>query len=284
MKKPALSSKAEGQNLLVNDIFLNIRTHGNGPAFVWGHGLTASMNAEDGLGWFSWQKFSKDILLVRYDARGHGKSSTKGSLHEYSWAGLAKDMLSLAKHFDSDSAILGGQSMGCATAINAALKNPDYVSGLVLVSPPTAWETRNEQRHLYRFSEFLGRLLGARGMAAVVRLLPKRLLPAWLIDHDPDAIKHYASGVAAMKYSGLSKALRAAVKANMPEREVLKNINMPVLILAWEGDKSHPVYSATELEKYLPHASLHVAKSIDQFQRWPSIIEEFVLKVSEKNI
>ena len=39
--------------------------------------------------------------------------------------------------------------MGAGTALHAAVAAPYRISGLVLVIPPTAWETRDAQRALY---------------------------------------------------------------------------------------------------------------------------------------
>ena len=53
----------------------NVQVSGEGGALVWGHGLTASIKSEDLLDMFEWDKFPKDKKLVRYDARGHGKTA-----------------------------------------------------------------------------------------------------------------------------------------------------------------------------------------------------------------
>lgn len=45
---------------------------------------------------------------------------------------------------DSNRKATLGMSMGCATSIYAAIQAPERVIGLILVIPPTAWETRDE--------------------------------------------------------------------------------------------------------------------------------------------
>jgi len=87
--------------------------------------------------------------VVRYDARGHGLSYASVDAIDYSWPSLAKDMLGIADELELDTVALGGISMGCATALFAALAAPHRVSRLILTTPPTAWETRPPQAALY---------------------------------------------------------------------------------------------------------------------------------------
>ncbi len=47
-----------------------------------------------------------------------------------------------AKGKGAQKFVAGGSSMGCATSIYAALLAPERMKALVLVIPPTAWETR----------------------------------------------------------------------------------------------------------------------------------------------
>ena len=57
-------------------------------------------------------------------------------------------------------------------------------------------------------------------------------------------------------------------------------IDIPALILGWTADPSHPIETAVELHKYLPQATLDVAESYADLQRWPQLIREFVAKMS----
>src|SRR5205814_608983 len=50
----------------------------------------------------------------------------------------------------AETAVLGGASMGTATALHAAVRAPERVEGLVLTIPPTAWGGRRVQAGIYR--------------------------------------------------------------------------------------------------------------------------------------
>jgi 3-oxoadipate enol-lactonase len=51
--------------------------------------------------------------------------------------------------------VLGGASMVCASALEAALHAPKKVAGLVLVLPPTAWLSRPKRVARYRWQAWL---------------------------------------------------------------------------------------------------------------------------------
>ena len=94
--------------------------------------------------------------VVLYTSRGSGKSIgwEAGAIGEnfqaFSWAGLANDMLVFASQAECPTFIAGGASMGCATAITAALQAPDRMRGLLLLQVPRAWEARNEAAYAHK--------------------------------------------------------------------------------------------------------------------------------------
>ena len=64
---------------------------------------------------------AQTMRLVRYDARCHGASARTGGADALRWSNLAEDMTHLADALDADRVVLGGASMGCATALYAAV-------------------------------------------------------------------------------------------------------------------------------------------------------------------
>lgn len=102
-----------------------VRQQGEGPPFLWAHGLLTDMVAEDILDWFGWGNFPPSIKLLRYNARGHGKSPISYCAEAYRWENLGRDLLSLADRMGIKSFIAGGTSMGASTALYAALQAPE---------------------------------------------------------------------------------------------------------------------------------------------------------------
>ncbi len=243
--------KSPGSRIRIGRIDLAVRQSGEGTPLVWGHSLMGSMWTEDIADLIDWDALSGLARIVRYDARGHGESSGTTDARDYRWETMAQDMLSLAESVATASGagkyVLGGISMGAATALEAAVQRPDRVAGLILVLPPTAWDTRPRQAAIYRRMAMISGLLGAA---------PYRLLD-WL----PKPVSDNAfSRLALATIKGLAKAnprfmqatLKGAAMPDMPPKSKLGKLRVPTLILAWEDDKAHPVSTARALAETLP--------------------------------
>ena len=265
----------------INQRELNVRCQGQGPLLVWGHGLTASMHSEDLLGLFDWAAFPEDMQLLRYDARGHGASEPGDEPADYHWAELARDMTALAQQQAGGAGyVLGGQSMGSATALYAALQNPQQVRGLILVNPPTAWQTRADQGAFYRKTAWLSGLLGGGLLAKSLRNKLDRLLPYWLLEACADRVPGLLEGFRPMRRRTLFNLFRGAALTDFPAEAKVATLQVPTLILAWSDDPTHPLQTAQTLQRLLPHAQLHVAQEYQQVVHWPALIRDFVREVS----
>lgn len=245
------------------------------PLFLWGHGLLGSVAQEDSVPIFDWSPVCACAQLVRYDARSHGASDLDRDPDHLRWPELARDMLGLADALGASRALLGGVSMGCATALHAAVAAPDRVLGLVLVAPPTAWETRPRQTRVYRFGAMLVDWVGL----APVRLLASLPRPA---SASPVAALQtgVAEHLARADARAVATAMRGAARSDLPDRSTLRHLRVPALILAWRGDPVHPVSTATQLAELLPRADLHVAATLDEVRGWPERIAAFARSVS----
>jgi pimeloyl-ACP methyl ester carboxylesterase len=70
--------------------------------------------------------------LLTPDLRGSGRSIHAGAL---SWDRLADDLVALLDHVGVERAVVGGTSMGSAVALRFALRHPQRLQGLILMSP-----------------------------------------------------------------------------------------------------------------------------------------------------
>jgi pimeloyl-ACP methyl ester carboxylesterase len=260
----------------INNIKFNIRIKGRGKPLIWGHGLTSSMNGEDTMNLFKWGDFSKDIQLIRYDARGHGRTQSTYIPDHYRWQHLAEDMTAIADALHLDMYFAGGQSMGCAAAIYAALRVPHRIKGLVLVTPPTAWEKRKAHSGYYNKMARTGGLLGGRLLAKLVSRRLKNGSPDWLTGAPEQKIKSTVEGLRSINRKTLSALFKGASLTDLPPREVLQALDMPALILAWSGDPGHPLEVAVELNGLLLKSDLVVANEYADVEKWPLLIESFV--------
>jgi pimeloyl-ACP methyl ester carboxylesterase len=256
----------------------NCSISGMGQTLIWAHGSTGSIQSEDAIGLYAWHRFPKKLQLIRYDAVGHGLSSAGKCVEDYLWPELANDMMSIAMHLSAPSElILGGQSMGSVTSLYAALKYPEKVKGLILMNPPTAWDARAAQVDIYPKMAKAARIFGGKGLARINAKHWDKMLPSWLINGHEHSVLGTLDGLKLMTRQTLDRLFRAAALNDLPNKQHIATLTMPTLILAWHGDKAHPIETAIELHKILPHSTLHIAHSIDDVNEWPKLISEFCL-------
>lgn len=259
----------------VGDVDLVVRDVGAGRPFVWTHGLMSSMAQEDEGGVLAPAPID-GVRLVRYDARGHGASEATYRDDDYTWPALSRDLVRLLDAIDVAHAVVGGASMGAATALHVAVTAPERVDALVLVIPPTAWRGRRMQAGMYRTGATLVSVAGMRPFAAAARAAP----PPRVLTGEMSAVRDAAvHAMAHLDRAVVPHILRGAAASDLPAKAVLERVSVPALILAWEGDPTHPTSTAEELAGLLPGAALHVASEPADVTRWPGLVSGFVAGV-----
>jgi 3-oxoadipate enol-lactonase len=243
---------------------------------VWAHGLLSSMALEDRIGLFRWSSSEEIARVIRYDARGHGDSGATARPTAYRWSSLAVDLLGLLDRLDVDRAVLGGASMGAATAVHAASIDPDRAVGLVLAIPPTAWSTRRRQALAYRAGARVAGAVGPAPLGALARVLPN---PRILAAVPTTARAAFTAGFVGADRRVVAAVLRGASQSDLPPPATLRALRVPALVLSWPGDRVHPRATSDALARLLPSAVLHRAVSLDDVRRWPALVHDFVASV-----
>ena len=251
---------------------------GSGMPFVWGHSLLGSMAQEEAAGIFQWDSLQDIARVIRFDAIGHGESEASPNPEDHTWTRRADDVLAVAGNLSRRKQIvLGGASMGSATALHAAVRAPERVKGLVLAIPPTAWEEREHQSQLYRRFSALLELLGGE---------PFRWL-SWLARYRRRGDRGFrqalerevALGFDPDNVAAIRAALDGAAASDLPPESVLSELQVPTLILAWPDDRVHPLSTAHKLAAILPDARLSVATDPTEPYQWPEQVRQFLLSL-----
>jgi pimeloyl-ACP methyl ester carboxylesterase len=73
--------------------------------------------------------------VISYDARGHGRSSPAAAPDEYEYGNLVDDLQAVLDQLDVERAVLAGASMGAHTLLAYALRAPERVAGVVVITP-----------------------------------------------------------------------------------------------------------------------------------------------------
>ncbi|MDI1478871.1 alpha/beta hydrolase [Polyangium sp. y55x31] len=113
----------------VNGLELYYEVHGDGKPIVLLHGsfMTIPLN---------WSQFipllAKDRKVIVAEMQGHGR--TRDIAREFSYEGMADDVSGLLDHLGIDSADILGYSMGGGVAFQVAVRHPEKVRRLVVLS------------------------------------------------------------------------------------------------------------------------------------------------------
>lgn len=241
---------------------------GRGPAAVWAHGMSSNSYGQESSGQFDWRAVSSAHRLIRYDARGHGRSSGGRTAVEYTWPELAQDMLALLDVTAPGERVHAiGASMGTATILCAALAAPDGFDRLVLTTPPTIWQTR---RAMAALRESDAAEIERDGLAAYLRAAPDVPASPALAE----AKRHV--GPIAVPSSIYPWVLRGSAITDLPPADELGMLDRPAMILSWTDDPAHPVSSGELLADALPNAELRVAATPAELRSWPATVADFL--------
>jgi pimeloyl-ACP methyl ester carboxylesterase len=129
MNKDESTEPAESGLANVNGLEMYYEVHGNGKPIVLLHG--SYMNIA-----LNWSKviplLAKDRKVIVAEMQGHGR--TRDVSRELTYEGMADDVSGLLEHLDIDSADILGYSMGGGVAFQVAVRHPEQVRRLVVVS------------------------------------------------------------------------------------------------------------------------------------------------------
>ncbi|MGP5068136.1 MULTISPECIES: 3-oxoadipate enol-lactonase [Psychrobacter] len=250
------------------EIALNYATFGdsNNPALIFSNSLGTSYNM--------WQPqidaLLNDYFIICYDTRGHGKSSTpKGP---YSLEQLGQDVIDLLDHLSIDEAFFCGISMGGLTGQWLAINYPDRFHHLMLcntaakIGVEAAWRERAQ-------------LVREKGLEPIASTAAVRWFTAGFINDYPDVVAVLSSALAAGSSEGYASCCEALSVADT--REQLKNIRVPVTVLAGTEDPVTTVADGQYIVEHTPNATLttinasHIS-NIEQPEEFNKLIKQYM--------
>jgi pimeloyl-ACP methyl ester carboxylesterase len=199
--------------------------------------------------------------MLAADAREHGRTRA-ADVGPLSFDVMAEDLTSLADNLQlGPKLVLVGVSMGAATALAVAIKDPGRVHALVIVRP--AWLNQPLPGNLLAFPE-VARLLRAegpdRGRATLQESRQYREI---------EAIS--PSGAASLlgQFDQPGAVARARRLEEMPsyvpyqDPRSLGTLSAPVLVIGAPNDPVHPIGYAEELASLVPGSRLSLLTSRD---------------------
>jgi len=164
--------------------------------------------------------------LIRFDARGHGKSTT-GSKHELTIEQLARDALAVLDACGIARAHLCGLSIGGMTAMQVATIWPDRVLKIALCSTSPYMPTRETWNT--RIDTVL-----KQGIAPLVDGILQRWFTAPFRKAHPEQVARIRTMLLSANPKGYA-ACAAAIR-DMDQRETIKTITAKTLVIGGTHD------------------------------------------------
>ena len=210
------------------------------------------------------------LRVIRYDARGHGRSSTPPA--PYSMGALIRDAERLMDHLEVRDAMFLGLSIGGMVAQGLAVKRPDLIRALVLsntgakIGTPDMWADRIATARRPGGMEELAQ-------ASCERWFPRAHVAAgrhrtWydhLCAHDPEGYAGCAAAIAGTDFYTPTSGLR-----------------IPALGIAGSEDGSTPPDLVRETVDLIPGAQFRLLRGtghvppIDAPEAYAACLDEFI--------
>ena len=209
--------------------------------------------------------FSRRFKAAAWDARGYGDSDDyDGPLQFEHFTG---DVLRVAEYFKASKFHLVGLSMGGRIARNVALRAPERVHSLVLISTNPGFDAlsseavkRFDTERRSRTPQSLRRLLGSGPSYA--------------------AYQELLDSVSRIHEASYQKTLEASVAQD--RAAPVEQIRVPTLVIAGEEDTVYPPELAREIARRIPGAELlmfertgHLA-NLEQPERFNHAVLDFL--------
>lgn len=224
---------------------MNYKLEGSGQTLVFIHGLSDSL--------LYWEYLASNLKdhyqVLRVDLRGHGESELKDD--ELTIGLFADDLHCLLRELNIGKVCLIGFSLGGAVALDFAIRYPQMVSSLVLMS-----SFYRADEHLENiFNQFKNAL--DKGFGDFYDLI----LPMVLC---PDVINDNRENLEVLKeFALLSANTQAYIQAcdaglDFDVEDKLSQIDVPTLILAGKYDEITVLESQKELQRKITNSKLIV--------------------------
>jgi pimeloyl-ACP methyl ester carboxylesterase len=248
------------------DVELVVESFGQGAPIVFAHGLTGNrVHSRRQL-----SSLADKYRVVVFDQRGHGESTPASDPSAYDADQMAGDMAAIMDHLGIEQAVIGGESMGAATALRFALNRPERVRALVLCLPALA-DVPNPGRQTVKDLSTAINAFGIQGFATSNEEVMKAN------GASPEHAAYWSSVL--RSHQTESMALACWV---VPDWIILHSIDdlaalhMPVQIVAVEGDPVHPLALAQRMQDVIPGAQLKLVRPASDYSEKPETVGHIV--------
>lgn len=234
---------------------------GNGELVLFLHGIRGNRR--------NWRSqiefFSRRFKAAACDARGYGDSEDYDGPLQFEF--FTGDVLRIAEHFKARKLHLVGLSMGGRIARNVALRAPERLHSLVLISTNPGFDALSTERVMQFINERRSRT-------------PQTLQTLLGSGANRAAYEELLDSVSRIHEASYQKTLEASVAQD--RAAPIEEIQVPTLIIAGEEDTVYPPELAGEMARRIPGAELlmfertgHLA-NLEQPEKFNQAVFDFV--------
>jgi len=242
---------------------------GKGQPFIWLHGMLNSVESDSVYSLIDLEQLSKAVSLVRYDF------CDKSADGDYSWDALTDELINVADSLNLNQMILGGTSMGAAISLHAAVRFPERVKALVLVTPPPAWENRNGVKAVYQ------KIASKVTQSSIPDFLRRMIqlnqdLPEFFEQQNPKTRQRLIECRLGFAPKYYSQIYLGGAASDLPARHLIAQIRKPTLIVALPDDVNHPLEMAEELNSLIVNSEMVVVSNHDEYMNLQKTVRDFI--------
>ena len=264
-----------------DDITFRYHDEGSGVPFVMQHGLGGCLEHMLDLA----RPAPQGMRLICMDFRAHGQTTPMGPEDKLAISTFADDVAALLDHLDIDRAIVGGVSMGAATALNFAVRKPERVLGLVLCRPAWLDEKMPPNLKLCPIIADLVRRHGRSKGKALFEHHPEYQAMCARSPHDAASLLGQFDDPSGEPV--LARLERIPADRPIESLDLAKRLTVPTLVIGTDQDEVHPIAYAKTIAQTIPGAHYEQAatKALDPQQYTADvhrIVSDFVRRVGAR--
>jgi 3-oxoadipate enol-lactonase len=215
------------------------------------------------------RSLAADFRVVRYDSRGHGRSSVPHG--NYSISRLGMDVVELMKSLEAQKYSFCGISLGGMVGQWLGVHARERLDGLVLCNTsafmgPASWETRMQA-------------IRKGGMKSIAEAVLDRWFTQEFRQKDPATVAKMLDTFLTLDpegYSGCCAAIR-----DMDQRGSVSAITTPCLVIAGSEDRATPPDHSEFLASSIPSARLEVLptahlSNVEKAPEFTRVLQDFL--------
>jgi 3-oxoadipate enol-lactonase len=221
---------------------LHTLRQGDGPPLVLAHSLGC-----DATLWDELVAGLSRFAVLRYDARGHGRSSVPPG--PYRLDDLVDDAARVIRAWGRGPVVFIGTSMGGMVAQGLAARHPELVRALVIAHSTSHYDEAARTVWRQRIDA-----VRAGGLAAIAEAVLARWFTASFHRQHPDVVERFRRRLLATPPEGYLACCEAI--AGLDVRAGLPGIRVPALVIAGAEDQAIPPAAARAIAAAIPGARL----------------------------